>query len=131
MARPKRHAAARYIQKIRSGVDVNKGEPLPLPRTITEIDEKLVGKRVWYFHPTDGVSFVTVTGIYRAVGRNHKIKYGLEYEGKNRAGGALTKMLWVKDYTLFDSRMKCNRWLAAMIERSEADMVMNKALGIE
>lgn len=98
---------------------------------ITEIDDSLVGKRIWYFHPTQGVSSVFVTGIYHTIGHHRRDRYGLYYDRPNKAGKAVTNCLWVKDYNLFPTRTGCEQWVNAMLRKSNADRHINMALGLE
>ena len=110
---------------------MNRTSRTPVPKFISKITDDLIGRRVWYVDPTSGVSSIVVVDIYSAMGGNRQMRYGLLYEYQKKKGSIGRKTLWVKDYTLFDSRGKCNQWLKAMIEKSEAERVMNKALGLE
>lgn len=120
-----------YTRKVRGGVDVNRPRPTAIPPKIEKIDESLIGKTLWYFHPADGVSHITVTNLYAAPGRKNIIKWGLYYDFMEENGRVHSKVLWVKDYPLFKSRLYCQRWVKALLEKSVAEMHMDKALGLE
>jgi hypothetical protein len=98
---------------------------------ITEINDNIIGKTVWYFHPKNGVSHITVTGIYHVKGRRGVPKWGLWYDAENRNGNIISMMLWVKDYHLFETRLRCEKFIKAMLKKSEADREMDAALGLE
>ena len=117
--------------KIRSGEIVNAPKRTPMPRFIDKFDESLVGKRVWYFDAKIGVTSIIVSEIYQCMNRNRRINYGLMYKYEKKRGSIGQKTLWCKDHYIFDSRGRCNTFLKAMIEKSEAERVMNKALGLE
>lgn len=97
---------------------------------IKEIDDDLVGRVVWYFDPRKGVSHVRVTSIEGFVGRHRKQRWGLWYDVEIN-GHVRSRILWVKDYPLFESRVKCENYVKAQLKRSAADAVLDMSLGLE
>ena len=117
--------------KIRSGVDLNAPKQIKIPPLIDKFDDSLVGKRVWFFDPHEGVKFITVTGLYSVKGRGGRDKWGLWYDYTEQNGRVHSKTLWVRDYPLFKSRQFCQRWVRALLEKSVAEGKMNRAVGLE
>ena len=100
----------------------------PIP--ITEPSEDIIGKTVWFFHPLRGVIHITVTGVFNAVGRHRVTKWGLDYIYHRPDGKDIKMTLWVKDYPLFETRIRCERWVEAMLAKSRADAELDGALGL-
>ena len=105
-------------------------KPVWIPAPIDIFDDSMVGRTVWFFHPREGVSHITVTEVYSVTGRNRKPQWGLWYEVKGRNGGVHRKTLWVRDYPLFESRKKCHDWVYAMLEKSDSEKKADFMLGL-
>jgi len=116
--------------KIRGGIDVN-NPPTKIPPMIEQIDDRLVGQRVWFFNPKYGVQSILVTGVYSIQGRCRITKWGLWYDDKKENGKVYSRTLWVREQPLFKTRQFCMRWVRALLEKSKAEMKMNKAIGLE
>ena len=129
---PKRKKRAKGAgrPKIRGGIDVN-NPPTKIPPMIEVIDDRLVGTRVWFFNPKYGVQSIVVTGVYSIQGRSRLTKWGLWYDDKKDNGKIYSKTLWVREQPLFKTRQFCMRWVRALLEKSKAEMKMNKAIGLE
>lgn len=109
----------------KAGPSIPPTKVVRLPNTV-KLDDDLVGKKVWYFHPRDGVSHVKVTGLYKTTGRYGDTQWGLWYDYVTERGRVLSRMIWVKDYPIFDSRTKCERWVEAMLKKSAIDREMEE-----
>ena len=130
--RPRKQETYGYVPpKIRGGEIVNRPKKEFTPTTIREINEDLIGKRVFFFHPTDGIMFITVKGLYKGKGRESFTKYGLVYEYEDEKLRVHQKTVWVRDQLLFRSRGACESWVKAMLQKSEADKFINRAKGLE
>lgn len=97
---------------------------------ITEIDESLVGRTVWYFDPRKGICHIEVTGIYVKQTRKRHKCCGLCYDLDVR-GTIYTKTIFDTDYLFFESRSKVEDYLKAMIKKSQSDAYADKMLGVE
>ena len=98
---------------------------------VTEFTDDLVGRRLWYFHPKNGVSHILVTGVEHVTGKHRQDKVGLMFDGFGRRGKPLTLTLWVKDFLFFESRLRCEKWVRAMLDKSNAEKSMDKFMGLE
>ena len=101
------------------------------PQPIATIDEQLIGKTIWFFHPRNGVSHIKVTGLRSVQGRSGQTRWGLFFDFITKRGLVLSNTFWVSDYPIFPTRAKCVNWVRAMLTMSDAETKVDDALGIE
>ena len=88
---------------------------------IKELDESLVGKTIWYFHPVKGVTGIKVTGVYIVRGKRRTEKYGFWYDDVMPDGKVIARVAWIREYPLFLKRSQCTRWVRAMVKKSDIE----------
>lgn len=128
--RAEKEKAAAIKKRVREGVDV-KRPIIKVPPMITEITDDIVGKRVWYFTPNEGVGSVLVTALHSVQGRDGKTKWGLWYDKTLRTGKVQSRIFWLYKMPVFPSRQSCERWIRVLLEKSKSDAKLNRAKGLE
>ena len=95
---------------------------------IKDIDEELVGRRVWFLDEREGVRNIVVTGVYTKAGRRGALQHGLWYDAPTKHGNMVSRILWLAGTPVFRSRERCENYFRGLLRISHSEGYMDKIL---